>query len=377
MEYSLEEDQRHILSQIIGIIEQTDADAVVIAGDIYDRSDPSSAAVEMVNWFLEGLVSTGKPILLCAGNHDSQERVAYAGALISRMGVFVSPSFGPASQVGRSPEIRHVTLQFPDGPVTFWLFPFVRPTNVRAAYPDAEVKDYTDALRILVEHCDIDSSTRNVALVHQFVTDGSTEQVRYDSESIGTLDNCDASVFSAFEYVALGHLHGAHAVGSERIRYSGSPLKYSASEALNDKSVTLVTLGGKEGPSLAELEVETIPLEPIRDLRRISGPLSELVAPDVIAEGNPQDYIFCTITDEEPPLDAMAQLRQVYPNLMNLSYDNSHTRAIASGATDGYEAGERKSLVEHFADFFLQQTGEELDDTQTEILVSLLESEVM
>ena len=225
-EFSLIDDQKFILEELLCLAAEEHPDAVVIAGDIYDRAVPSAEAVELFDSFLTELAGRRIPVLAIAGNHDSPERIAFGAGLMAPSGVHLSPVYN-----GR---VEPVTLSDAYGEVRFYLLPFIKPANVRRFYPDAVIESYTDALRCAVEHMDIAPSTRNVLVTHQFVTGG----VRSESEDItvGGTDNVDAAVFDGFDYVALGHLHGAQSIGRETLRYSGTPLKYSFSEKDQEKS---------------------------------------------------------------------------------------------------------------------------------------------
>ena len=265
-------DQRHVLGQVLDLLRAGTADALLVAGDVYDKSQPSSEAVALVDWFLQGVADTGVPAIVIPGNHDSAERVAYAGGLLSRQGIHMAPAFD-----GR---IEPVMLADEHGPVAVWPIPFLHPAQIRHFLPDAKADTYTDAFRALVASLPLDASVRNVAVAHQFVTAAGVTVERSDSEvSVGGLDNVDAGVFDPFDYVALGHIHRAQRVGRDCVRYAGSLLKYSLSEADYDKSASLVTLGPKgEG-----LGIELVPLTPPHDLRRIRGPLAKLVSADVVS----------------------------------------------------------------------------------------------
>lgn len=368
-EFSLLEDQRHVLEQVIGMIGGRGVDAVLVAGDLYDRSMPSADAVALVDWFLAQLAATGVPAIVTAGNHDSAERVAYASSLLANQGIHVSPVFD-----GR---IEPVRLTDELGPVDVWPIPFLQPVTVRHFFPDAQVLDYTDALRVVVDACelrDVDEEgrrVRNVCVAHQFVTSGGISPERCASElSLGGMDNVDASVFDPFDYVALGHVHGAQRVGRDAVRYSGSILKYSLSEWRGQKSATLVELG-KPGDEPA---IELAALEPLHDLRRLRGPLERLVSSEVAGEPGTsrEDYIYAVLTDENPVLDALAQLREVYPNVMSLEYDNARTRA-AGVSSDAPAAGEDgASPLDLFCEFYELQNGSELTDAQRGVAVDEL-----
>lgn len=355
-EFSMIEDQEYILKVILGVVDEEKPDAVIIAGDVYDKSVPSAEAVLLFDDFLCALARRSTEVLVISGNHDSPERIAFAARLIERSGVHLSPVYD-----GR---VEPVVLRDAFGEVRFYLLPFLKPAHVRRFYPDEEIKTYTDALRVAVEHLEIDGTQRNVLVTHQFVTGAS----RSDSEeiSVGGTDNVDASVFEGFDYVALGHIHGPQNVGSERIRYCGTPLKYSFSEAKQTKSVTVVTLGEKGG-----IDVRTVPLGAKRDLREIRGNYLELTARSNYAGTNTEDYLHITLTDEEDIPDAIGKLRVIYPNLMKLDYDNRRTRAGAQPVRA--EDAERKTPLELFAELYEKQNGQPLSAEQAEFSKELME----
>lgn len=371
-EFSMFDDQRYILGQIIDVMVERKVDALLIAGDVYDKSAPSSEAVALLDWFLGQVAATGTPVFMTAGNHDSAERVAYASALLARQNVFVSPVYDGT--------ITHVVLSDEHGPVTFWLIPFLKPSAVRPYFPDAQIASYTDALRCAIDACDIDPRVRNVALAHQFVTWSGGEVERSESElSLGGMDNVDASVFDAFDYVALGHVHHPQRVGREEVRYSGSPLKYSFSEIGRPKSMPLVELGAK-GAATSQaagdakaggcVAIELVPLVPMHDMRQIKGPLAELTSPDLtseLSEHERRDYLRVILTDEQPPLDAIGKLRAVYPNVMGIEYDNARSRAAG---LEGAVAPEQQlaNPLELFDEFYQRQNGSPMSEAQTAVV---------
>ena len=368
-EFPMIEDQRHVLSQVIDLVGERGIDAVLVAGDLYDKSAPSAEAVALVDWFLGRLARTGAEAVIIPGNHDSAERVAYASGLLGSQGIHVAPVY-----CGR---VEPVRLADEWGAVDVWPIPYLHVSTVRHFFPDERVCSYTDALRVAIEACGLrgvderGARVRNVALAHQFVTAGGVSPERCDSElSVGGMDNVDASVFDAFDYVALGHVHGPQRVGRDAVRYSGSILKYSLSEWRGQKSAALVELG-EPG---TEPAIELVPLVPLHDLRRIRGPLERLLSPEVAdADGvSRDDYIYAVLTDENPEVDAMARLRDAYPNVMSLEYDNARTRA-AGLAEDAAPAEDSASPLELFRDFYEQQNGSELTEGQLAIVTEELE----
>lgn len=355
--FSMLEDQAHILRQILAILDDEQPDGVLIAGDVYDKSVPSVEAVGLLDGFLTELRARGVPVLLISGNHDSPERLAFGGRVMDSCGIHISPVYDGA--------LAPVTLQDAFGPVHVWLLPFVKPAHVRRWFPDAGIESYTDAMAEAVAHMDIDTAARNVLVTHQFVTGGT----RSGSEelSVGGTDNVDSGVFAPFDYVALGHLHGAQHIGRETIRYAGSPLKYSFSEARQHKSVTVVTLGEK-----GDVQVRTVALTPLRELREIRGSYDELTARSFYEHTTYRsDYLHLILTDEQDVFDAMSRLRTIYPYLMTLDYDNARTRA-AGGMSVPAET-ERRTPPELFEALYQRQNHRPMSEVQRAYIAQLME----
>lgn len=355
--FSMLEDQAHILRQILAILDDEQPDGVLIAGDVYDKSVPSVEAVGLLDGFLTELRARGVPVLLISGNHDSSERLAFGGRVMDSCGIHISPVYDGA--------LAPVTLHDTFGPVHVWLLPFVKPAHVRRWFPDADIESYTDAVAEAVAHMDIDTAARNVLVTHQFVTGGT----RSGSEelSVGGTDNVDSGVFAPFDYVALGHLHGAQHIGRETIRYAGSPLKYSFSEARQHKSVTVVTLGEK-----GDVQVRTVALTPLRELREIRGSYDELTARSFYEHTTYRsDYLHLILTDEQDVFDAMSRLRTIYPYLMTLDYDNARTRA-AGGMSVPAET-ERRTPLELFEALYQRQNHRPMREVQRAYIAQLME----
>ena len=355
--FSMLEDQAHILRQIVAVPDEERADGLLIAGDVYDKSVPSVEAVGLLDGFLTELCARGVPVLLISGNHDSPERLAFGGRVMDSCGIHISPVYDGA--------LAPVTLHDAFGPVHVWLLPFVKPAHVRRWFPDADIESYTDAMAEAVAHMDIDTAARNVLVTHQFVTGGA----RSGSEelSVGGTDNVDSGVFAPFDYVALGHLHGAQHIGRETIRYAGSPLKYSFSEARQHKSVTVVTLGEK-----GDVQVRTVALTPLRELREIRGSYDELTARSFYEHTTYRsDYLHLILTDEQDVFDAMSRLRTIYPYLMTLDYDNARTRA-AGGMSVPAET-ERRTPLELFEALYQRQNHQPMSEVQRAYIAQLME----
>lgn len=351
-EVSLLDDQAYILEEIRKILRDGKPDAALIAGDIYDKSAPSAEAVRLFDDFLSGLASDGQSVFVISGNHDSAARVAYGGRIMERSGVHLS---APAYEGG----VRPVTLTDGHGLVDIYLLPFIKPVHVSLAFPAEKIESYTDALRVAVEKMPIDPKRRSVLVAHQFVTGA----VRSDSEevSVGGLDNVDAAVFAPFSYVALGHIHRPQNIGSPRVRYSGTPLKYSFSEAGDEKSVTMAELDGK-----GEVSLRTVSLTPKRDLREVKGTYEELMKKENYEGTATEDYLHIVLTDEEDVPDAMRKLKTVYPNVLRLDYDNVRTRSGA--VVEAAPETEEKSPLALAEEFYALQNGRPMSGAQTEYL---------
>ena len=356
-EISMIEDQEYILLQILQIIDEEKADAVLIAGDVYDKSIPSAEAVTLFDDFLCRLAKRNVPVLIISSNHDSPERLAFGNRLMENCGIHISPVYDG--------NIAAVTLKDLHGDVDFWLLPFIKPAHVKRYFPDEGIETYTDACRVAIEKMGMDASKRNVLLTHQFVTGAAT--CESEEISVGGSDNVDASVFEAFDYVALGHIHAPQNIGSNRIRYCGTPLKYSLSEATHHKSVTVVNLGPK-----GELELQLRPLTPKHDLRQIRGTFAELTDKSFYEGTATEDYIHIALTDEEDVPEAVGKLRLIYPNLMHLKYDNTRTRT--NRVIDGAEDVQRKSPLELFGELYELQNNQPMSDQQRDFTQELIES---
>lgn len=357
--FSMMEDQEYILNRILEIMEEEQPDGLLIAGDVYDKTIPPAEAVRRMDDFLTAVAEKHVPVFLISGNHDSAERVAFGHQLMQGSGIWISPVYDGT--------IRHHTLGDRWGEVNIYLIPFLRPSVVRSFFPDVEIEDYTDALRTIIEDLQVDTSRRNVVLAHQFVTAAGALPETCDSEqlSVGGLDRVDGSVFSPFDYTALGHLHGPQRVGSETIRYAGSPLKYSFSELHQKKSVTVAELRAK-----GETEIRQIPLQPRREMIELRGTFEEILA-EARKKGEPQtDYYHMILTDETDVVDALSRLREYYPNIMLLDYDNRRTRSQKE--VEQLDRVEERTPGELFAALYEQQNGQEMDSDRKEYLDGLI-----
>ena len=356
-EFSMLEDQAHILKKILAVVDEEKPNGVLIAGDVYDKSVPSTEAVQLFDDFLVRLAERKLPVFIISGNHDSPERLSFANRLIDAVGIHLAPVYNGV--------VEPITLSDEYGPVNVYMLPFIKPAHVRGFFPDTEITSYSDAVAAAIGRMNIDKTQRNVLITHQFVTGAQ----RSDSEelSVGGTDNIGAEVFCDFDYVALGHIHGPQNMDSGRIRYCGSPLKYSFSEAAQQKSVTVAELKEK-----GTLKIHAVPLIPRRDMVELKGSYQQLTLREFYENTTYQeDYTHITLTDEEDIPDAVAKLRAVYHNLMKLDYDNTRTRH--SAAISGAENVETRSPIDLFAEFYELQNGLPMSAEQTELVASLIE----
>lgn len=355
-EFSMIEDQDFILKEIYSIISEEEPDFVIIAGDIYDKSVPSAEAVHLFDGFLTKVSERTGHIFVISGNHDSAERIAFGSHIMEKSGIHMSPVFDG--------NIVPTVLHDDYGDFGVYMLPFIKPVTVRRYFPDTVIESYTDAVNAAVDAMNVDFTRRNIIIAHQFVTGAVKSD--YEEVSVGGLDNVESSAFDGFDYVALGHIHSPQNVGSERIRYCGTPLKYSFSESNQEKSVTIVEMGGK-----GKLNVRTAALSPRRDLRVIRGSFDEVISRTVSTEDDLNDYIHIVLTDEEDIPEAMGKLRTVYPNIMSLEYDNSRTRS-EHGSMETAKV-EDKLPLELFEEFYEFVNGREMSSQQRELMQSLIE----
>ena len=355
-EFSMLEDQAYILKEILNIIDEQKVEAVLIVGDIYDKVIPSAEAVRLLDDFLTRIAARELPVFLISGNHDSAERVAFGSRLMSSRQIYLSPVF--------ESDVEPITISDRYGEINIYMLPFVKPSLVKRVYPEEEIITYQDAVNAAVQHMQIDTDKRNVLLAHQFVTGAA----RCDSEelSVGGVDDVDASVFDGFDYVALGHLHGPQKIGKETVRYSGTPLKYSFSEANQKKAAVIVDVEEK-----GKINIQQIPLVPKHDMREIRGTYMEVTALDFYKDMKTDDYLHITLTDEEDIPDAIGKLRTIYPNIMKLSYDNLRTRAAVT--VRGTAEVEEKSPMELLKEFYELQNNQPMTDEQEEIARGMME----
>lgn len=361
-EFSMIEDQKYILKQILELVEREKPDGIILAGDLYDKSVPSAEAVQLFDWFLTGLAARDTLVFAISGNHDSAERIAFGAGLMGEKGVYFSPVYNG--------EIENITMEDEYGKADIWLMPFLKPAVVRHGLKreeeqeEVKIDSYQSAMEAVVAHMNIREDRRNILVAHQFVTGAS----RCESEEIhvGGLDQISGETFDAFDYVALGHIHSPQKIGKETVRYCGTPLKYSFSEAEQEKSVTVVELKEK-----GQVELRFLPLTPLRDMRKIKGTYMQLMDRKSYGDTDRKDYIHITLTDEEDIPDCLQKMRTVYPNLMQLEYDNLRTKM--NQEITAVEECEQKSELELFEEFFERQNNQPLGTEQKLFISEMIE----
>ena len=355
-EYSMLEDQEYILKKITNIIDDEKPAGVIIAGDVYDKSIPSAEAVQMFDDFLTRLAKRNLQVFVISGNHDSPERMSFGSRLMDQSGIHISQVYNG--------EFVPFSMKDEHGVVNVYMLPFVKPAHVKR-FSDESIESYTDAIRVAIAEMKVDQSARNLLITHQFVT-GATRSESEDI-SVGGSDNVDVSVFDGFDYVALGHIHSPQNCTSERVRYCGTPLKYSFSEAKDNKSITVVELEKK-----GNISMKTVSLVPMRDMVEIKGKYNEIMLKSFYENTSYQeDYIHITLTDEEDIVDAIGKLRTVYHNLMKLDYDNKRTRSVSQ--VDGAVDVETKTPIELFSDFYELQNNQPMSNEQKAFVEDLID----
>lgn len=355
-DFDLREDQKHMLNQVLEIITKMEVDGVLIAGDVFDKSLPSEAATGLLNDFLNHLAEKKVKTFMISGNHDSDARLNYGSALFETNQIFISAVYDGT--------LHKYIVDDGTCEVYIYLLPFVKASQVRHYFPDAEIETYEDAVKVILQNADVDEKKCNVLVAHQFVAGRGEDPALSGSESAGTqnvglVEKIGYECFEAFDYVALGHIHSPQKVGREEVRYSGSPLKYSLSEVNNAKSVPVITLNGK-----GNVKIELIPLKPLRDMRHIKGKLSELLDKKNVKDT--EDFIYATLTDEDIINDAMGIFQQIYPNTVKIDYDNSHTKEIEQ--VDISKIAENKSFSELISDFYRLVYSCEISDEEMDIM---------
>lgn len=356
-EFSMIEDQKYILKRILDLAEEEKPDGIILAGDIYDKQIPSAEAVQVFDEFITRLAGRAIPVFIISGNHDSAERLAFGGRLLNSRGIYLSPVYDGS--------VTKIPLKDQYGTIWIHLLPFIRPSTVRHVFENEAdlVTDVQTAAETVIRHMEIDLKDRNILVAHQFVTGAS----RCESEDVqvGGLDNIDAAVFTPFDYTALGHIHSPQNVGTDRVRYCGTPLKYSFSEVDQEKSITVVELEKK-----GTVRTSLLPLKPLRDMRKLRGTYLELTDRSFYRDMNREDYIQVTLTDEDDVPDGLQKLRVIYPNIMQLLYDNQRTKTTQE--VDAAQAVEKKTEIELFYEFYELQNNQPMTKQQKNFAEQLI-----
>lgn len=355
-EFSMIEDQKYILLQTINIIDDEKPDAVIIAGDIYDKSIPSEEAMLLFDDFLLRLSKRNISVFVISGNHDSSVRLSDHSKLIENQGIYLSPVYDGT--------LKPVSMEDEYGEINVYMLPFIKPVVVKQYFGDEEINSYTDAVRVAIKHMNVDCNKRNVLVAHQFVLGATT--CESEEHIVGGLDSVSSDVFDCFDYVALGHIRGKQYIGRETVRYCGTLLKYSFSEKNHVKSVTVVDIKEK-----GNIDIREVMLTPRRDLREIKGSYEDITNRKNYEGTNVDDYVHIVLTDEEDVIDAIGKLRTIYPNIMKLSYDNKRTRENNVLTEAG--AIEEKSPLELFEDFYSMQNNVSMSPWQTDYVKELIE----
>ena len=356
--FSMIEDQKYILNQVVEIIKREEVEAVILAGDIYDKTIPSAEAVQVLDDFLIQLSNLNLPIFVISGNHDSAERLSFGARVLRKSQIYISELYNG--------EITPITLEDEYGKIHVYLMPFLKPALVRQALGREEIVTYQDAVEMAIHQIPLKEEDRNILVAHQFVIGAS----KSDSEevSVGGLDQISHTLFESFDYTALGHIHGPQHIGKETIRYCGTPLKYSFSEEAHTKSVTIIDLEQK-----GKTTIRMVPLIPMRDMRKIRGKYEEIINQALADNRSLEDYIQITLTDEEDVLNGLENLRKIYPNIMRFEYDNKRTRE--QNELTNAVVIEQRSELELFEEFYFLQNNQEISKEQRELLQAIIEEE--
>lgn len=354
--FSMIEDQKYIFEKIFDVIEEKNVEAVIMAGDIYDKPVPSAEAVQLFDDVLTKLANLNLPVFVISGNHDSAERMGFGADILSAANIYMSKVYDGS--------LQKVTKKDEYGKINIYMLPFIKPANVRHIFKEEDINSYNDAVAFVVNREDIDTNERNIIISHQFVTGA----VRSDSENIevGGIDNIDVSNFDMFDYVALGHIHRPQYVGRENVRYAGTLLKYSFSEEAQEKSATIVDMREK-----GVVEIEEVNIKPLRDLKTVRGKFAEITDKSFYKDLSPEDYYRVILTDEEDVMNAIGRLKEVYPNIMCMDYDNTRTNSYSQ--IEGADIREDKKPLEYFKEFYELQNGTKMSDAQIEYVESLIE----
>ena len=355
-QFSMLEDQKYIFNEIVEIIKKEKPNALLLSGDIYDKPIPPVEAVNLLDDFLSKIALEKIPVLIISGNHDSPDRLSFGSFLMKSSQIYISQVYDG--------NIQCVTLEDENGPVNFYLLPYIKPSTVRQVFPEEKINSFNDAVKLALSKLSLNKDERNVLLAHQFVTGAQT----CESEElfVGGSENVDASLFDDFDYVALGHIHGPQKVGRESIRYCGTPLKYSFSEVNHKKGLCLVELTKK-----GDFNCTLIPLKPLHEMRKLKGTFQEIMFGPESKASNKDDYLHITLTDEMDVPEGYGRLSSVYKNLISMDYDNSRTRANQDMTL--LDNIKTVKPLELFEEFFEKQNNKKMTEDQKNFMEKLIE----
>ena len=355
-QFSMLEDQKYIFNEIVEIIKKEKPNALLLSGDIYDKPIPPVEAVNLLDDFLSKIALEKIPVLIISGNHDSPDRLSFGSSLMKSSQIYISQVYDG--------NIQCVSLEDENGPVNFYLLPYIKPSTVRQVFPEEKINSFNDAVKLALSKLSLNKDERNVLLAHQFVTGAQT----CESEElfVGGSENVDASLFDDFDYVALGHIHGPQKVGRESIRYCGTPLKYSFSEVNHKKGLCLVELTKK-----GDFNCTLIPLKPLHEMRKLKGTFQEIMFGPESKASNKDDYLHITLTDEMDVPEGYGRLSSVYKNLISMDYDNSRTRANQDMTL--LDNIKTVKPLELFEEFFEKQNNKKMTEDQKNFMEKLIE----
>ena len=354
-DFDLYEDQKYILEQVLNLIKEKSVDALLIAGDVYDKAIPGEKSVQLLDYFLKRLVETGIKTYMISGNHDSDERLNFGSSLFESNNIYINSKFNGI--------LKKYSLYDEFGELNIYLLPFVKASQVQHFFPEEKIDSYDMAVRTILKHSDFDACKRNILVAHQFVAGKDDPEIAGSEglsvHNVGMVEKIGYGSLAEFDYVALGHIHSPQSVGLKHIRYCGSPLKYSLSEVNNNKSVPIITFKDK-----GEVLVEFAPLIPMRDIRHLRGNIKNLLDKKNISMEN--DFIYATLTNEDIVNDAMGIFREYYPNTVKIDYDNSHTKEIEN--VDITRITQNKTFDELIRDFYMQMYSCDMGEEELEIM---------
>ncbi|NLW52684.1 MAG: exonuclease SbcCD subunit D [Tissierellia bacterium] len=352
--FNMIEDQKFALDNILKLVEKQEVDVVMVAGDVYDLTVPSSEAIGLFDYFITSLSKMSVKVLLIAGNHDSSERLSFAKTLIKDSGIYVSRTFDNV--------VEKITLEDEYGPLNFYLLPFIKPIMVKRYYPELKIDDFQSAISNVINGIDLNVNERNIILSHQFIVGATTSES--EELYLGGLESISVDIYKDFDYVALGHLHKRQSFRDGMVRYPGSLLKYSQSESDYIKKITILDFKSKGIVDIQEADIEYL-----RDMRNIKDFFHNIISKSTL-DNHKDDYIHITLYDEDEILDAISRLREIYPNIMSIRYENKKTEKEEKINAN---TSRTKSPYDLFNEFYEYRNNVALDERKSEIIKKLID----